>query len=106
MAKLRTQNDGATANHLTPAERAAIGGYRAGGTDPAHYRREYDVLHRAYSLPTVTSYTAANGERCYDFGPSDGTPHPGTAPRVFERLTELVELLQNSPAVAHQKALF
>jgi len=105
MAKLRTQNDGATANHLTPAERAAIGGYRAAGTDPAHYRREYDIMHRAYSLPTVTGYPAADGERCYEFGPSDGTPHPGTAPRVFARLTELVELIESGPCEQMEVAL-
>lgn len=105
MAKLRTQDDGATANHLTPAERAALGGYRAGGSDPAHHLREYTVLHRAYSLPTVASYTAADGERCYEFGPSDGTPHPGTAPRIFARLTELVELIEAAPGPQMEVAL-
>lgn len=106
MAKLRTQNDGATANHLTAADRAALGGYRAGGIDPAHCFQEYNWLRRAYGLPTCTSYTAADGERCYEFGPSDDTPHPGTPPRVFTRLTELIDLLSNAPAQAQQATLF
>ncbi|MGI4862446.1 MAG: hypothetical protein ACRYFZ_00870 [Janthinobacterium lividum] len=107
MAKLRTQNDGATANHLTPAERAAIGGYRAGGTDPKHYRAEYDRLHRAYSLPECHIYHDAAGELvCKVISHETDTPHPGTLPRVFARLTELVDLLLDSPAVAQQATLF
>jgi len=106
MAKLRTQNDSAVVNHLTPADRAALGGYRAGTDEPAHMLTEHNWLRCAYGLPSCTAHTGPDGERCYEFGPLTDTPHPGTPPRVFERLTELVEALsQPAPATAQQLPL-
>ena len=107
MAKLVTQNDGARANHLTPADRAALGGYRAGSDALSHNLKEYEWLTRAYGLPSYTTWTASDGERQYEFGPLTDTPHPGTPPRVFTRLGELVELLSQSAQVeAVQTKLF
>jgi len=107
MASLRTQNDGAVANHLTPADRAALGGYRAGSEAPGHPLKEYEWLTRAYALPSYTAWTSADGERQYEFGPVTDTPHPGTPPRVFARLAELVELLSQPATVeAVQTTLF
>lgn len=93
MASLRTQNDGASGGYLSASERAALGGYRAGSDVPDSAHIEYHWLIRAYALPTCTAWTGPDGVRCYEFGPTDNTPHPGTPPRVIARLNELVEIL-------------
>lgn len=104
MASIRTQKEqGGEAGQLTAQERARLGGYRASGNNSGHYLTEYEWLMRAYALPECHIWRDADGELQVKVGPLTDTPHPNTPPRIFARLTYLVQQL-SAPVPAAQRA--